>query len=127
MLPGTEDYLAREAIARALAALAPKLPDAERERRSRPPRSRSPRPAPPRKRPRGRDAIAALLPADPRAATAEIVEALKYPTATGAPSDILLAALAKPGRRSTGHRRQDATRPGRRWTGLKITCPPTLA
>ena len=30
MLPRTEDYLAREAIARALAALAPKLPDSER-------------------------------------------------------------------------------------------------
>ena len=40
------------------------------------------------------DAIAALRPAAPRAATAEIVEALKYPTAAGAPSDVLLAALA---------------------------------
>ena len=39
-------------------------------------------------------AIAALLPAEPRAATAEIVETLKYPTATEAPSDVLLAALA---------------------------------
>jgi hypothetical protein len=39
-------------------------------------------------------AIAALLPAEPSAATAEIVEVLKYPTATEAPSDVLLAALA---------------------------------
>ena len=37
--------------------------------------------------------IAALLPVDPRAATAEIVEALKDPTAAEAPTDILLAAM----------------------------------
>ena len=49
MLPDTKDYPTREAIARALAALAPKPPDTERQEALGPPRSRSPRPAPPMK------------------------------------------------------------------------------
>jgi hypothetical protein len=54
-------------------------------------------------------AIAALLPAEPGAATAEIVEALKYPTATEAPSDVLVhgECLA---RGVQGDHRQNAAR-----------------
>ena len=95
MLPRTQDYLAREAIARALAALAPKLP-------------RRPAQGGARGREewtcsgpfhRGSDRVgAARSPALLRklgAATTEIVEALKDPTVTGAPADILLAALKR--------------------------------
>ena len=47
----------------------------------------------------------------PSAATAEIVDALKYPTATEAPSDVLVAALANAWPRGVqGHRRQNAAR-----------------
>ena len=106
-------YLAREAIARALAELARKLPDAERRggagsRQDR----RLPGPAPPRKRPPGRPQSRRCFRPEPHAATTEIVEALKYPTATEAPSEILLAALAKPSAGGVhGYHGQEAARP----------------
>ena len=96
MLPDAEDYLTREAIARALAALAPKLPDSERQEALAGAKIALAKTGSADEATAWAHAVAALLPADPRAATAEIVEALKYPTATGAPSDILLDALAMP-------------------------------
>ncbi len=93
-LPDTTDYLTREAIARALAALAPKLPDSERERTLAATKLALAKTGSTEEAAAWARAIAALLPAEPRAATAEIVEALKYPTAAGLPSDVLLAALA---------------------------------
>jgi hypothetical protein len=65
---------------------------------------------------------------DAHAATAEIVEALKYPTATEAPTAVLLTALATP-----GHRRSTSRSPAKRcptgpwWTGSRRTCPRTTA
>ena len=93
-LPDTADYVSREAIARALAALAPKLPDSERERALAAVKIPLAKTGSSEEATAWARAIAALLPAEPRAATAEIVEALKYPTAAGVPSDVLLAALA---------------------------------
>jgi len=96
MLPDTQDYLSREAIARALAALAPKLSDARRDEALSGAKTALAKTGSSEEASAWAGAIAALLPDDPRAATAEIVEALKYPTATGAPTDVLLAALATP-------------------------------
>jgi hypothetical protein len=96
MLPGAADHLTREAIARALAALARNLPDAERQAALADAKAALAKTGSTEEATAWADAIAALLPAEPRAATAEIVEALKYPTATEAPTNILLAALAKP-------------------------------
>ena len=96
MLPDTADYLTREAIARALAALAPKLPDTSRAEALAAAKLALARTGSPEEATAWAGAIAALLPEEPRAATAEIVEALKYPTATGAATDVLLAALATP-------------------------------
>jgi hypothetical protein len=97
MLPGTQDYLTREAIARALAALAPKLPDAERPKALAAAKSGLAITGSTEEATAWAGAIAALLPKEPRAATAEIVETLKYPTAAGVVSDVLLAALATHG------------------------------
>jgi hypothetical protein len=94
MLPRTQDYLARDAIARALAALAPTLADAERAAALAAAKIALAKTGSPEEATAWAGAIAALLPQEPRAATAEIVEALKYPTATEAPSDVLLAALS---------------------------------
>jgi energy-coupling factor transporter ATP-binding protein EcfA2 len=93
-LPDTAEYVSREAIARALAALAPKLPDSERERALAAVKIPLTKTGSSDEATAWARAIAALLPAEPRAATAEIVEALKYPTAAGVPSDVLVAALA---------------------------------
>ena len=94
LLPRTENYLAREAIARALAALALRLPDAEREAALLDAKVALAKTGSTEEASAWAGAVAALLPADPEAATAVVAEALKYPTATEAPSDILLAALA---------------------------------
>jgi hypothetical protein len=96
MLPGTQDYLSREAIARALAALAPKLSGAERGEVLSAAKTALAKTGSSEEATAWAHAIAALLPADPRIATAEIVEALKYPTATETPTAVLLAALATP-------------------------------
>lgn len=96
MVPDTEDYLTRDAIARALTALAPKLSDPERAEALLAAKLALAKTGSREEATVWADAIAALLPADPRAATAEIVGALKYPTATEAPTDVLLAGLAKP-------------------------------
>jgi hypothetical protein len=96
MLPDTPDYLSREAIARALAALASKLPDARRDEALSASKSALATTGSTEEATAWARAIAALLPTDPGDATAEVVEVLKYPTATGTPSDVLLAALAKP-------------------------------
>jgi hypothetical protein len=96
ILPSTQDYLTREAIARALAALAPNLPEAERGATLAAAQTALKKTGSSEEATAWAHAIAALLPKDPRAATAVIVEALKSPTATGTPSTILLAALAKP-------------------------------
>ena len=94
MLPDTKDYPTREAIARALAALAPKLPGPERQEALAAAKIALAWTGSTDEAVAWAHAVAALLPADPRAATAEIVEALKYPTATGASSDVLLEAAA---------------------------------
>jgi hypothetical protein len=96
MLPDTLDYLSREAIARALAALTPKLSDAKRDEALSAAKLALAKTGSTEEATAWAGAIAALLPADAWAATAEIVEVLKYPTATGTPTDILLAALATP-------------------------------
>jgi hypothetical protein len=93
-LPRTGDHLAREAIARALAALAEKLPDAEREEALATAKIGLAKTGSIEEAAAWARAIAALLPSDPGAATAQIVEALKYPTATEAPTQVLLDALA---------------------------------
>jgi hypothetical protein len=94
MLPHTEDSLAREALARAFAGLASKLPDAQREKALAAAKIALGKSGLTEEESAWAVAIAALLPHDPRAATAQIVEALKYPTAAGAPTEILRAALA---------------------------------
>jgi hypothetical protein len=95
MLP--DDYLAREAVARALRALAPRLAAHTPERNMALcvaktglawTGSREEAAA-------WAGAVAALLPADRDAFTSGVVEVLKYPTATGVPTELLLAALAK--------------------------------
>jgi hypothetical protein len=96
MLPDTQDYLSREAIARALAALAPKLSDAERDEARSAAKTALAKTGSSEEATAWARAIAALLPAEPRVATGEIVEALKYPTATEAPTAVLLTALATP-------------------------------
>jgi hypothetical protein len=96
MLPDTLDYLSREAIARAVAALAPKLSDAKRDEALSAAKLALAKTGSTEEATAWAGAIAALLPVDPRAATADIVEALKYPTATETPTDVLLAALATP-------------------------------
>jgi hypothetical protein len=92
-----DDYLVREAAARALQALAPRLAPRTPEREmglcmakmglawtgSREEATAWAR------------AVAALLPPDRADFTSGIVEILKYPTAAGAPTELLLAELAK--------------------------------
>jgi hypothetical protein len=94
MLPRTQNYLTRDAIAGALAALAPTLADADRASALAAAKVALAKTGSPEEATAWAGAITALLPKEPRAATAEIVEALKYPTATEAPTDVLLAALA---------------------------------
>jgi len=96
MLPDTPDYLSREAIARALAALAPKLSSAERDEARSAAKTALAKTGSSEEATAWAYAIAALLPDERDAATAEIVEALKYPTATEAPTAVLIAALATP-------------------------------
>ncbi|MGH6917715.1 MAG: hypothetical protein ACREJ0_08425, partial [Geminicoccaceae bacterium] len=98
MLPDTADYLTRAAIARAFAALAvaDKLPDTSRGEALAAAKVGLAKTGSSEEATAWAGAIAALLPHEPRAATAEIVAALKYPTATEAPTDVLLAALATP-------------------------------
>jgi hypothetical protein len=92
--PGQRDYLAGEAMARALEALAPRLPESAR------PIALSPAKAALAGTGSSEEAIAwtraiiALLPADRDAFTHAVIEVLKYPTASGAPTEVLLAALA---------------------------------
>ena len=95
MLPDTPDYLTREAIALALAALAPKLPEAKRDEALRAAQDALAKTGSTEEATAWAGAVAALLPDERGTATAEVVKALKYPTATGAPSDGLLAALAQ--------------------------------
>jgi hypothetical protein len=94
MLPHVGDYLTREAIARALAAIAPKLPEAQREAALKATKNALAITGSTEEATAWAHAIAGLLPGDAYAATADIVEALKYPTATEAPSNVLLEALA---------------------------------
>ena len=96
MLRHNEDYVAREAVARALEALAGKLPDAQREQALTASKAALANTGSTEEAIAWAEAIAALLPDEPRAATAEIVEALKYPTATGMATEVLLAGLATP-------------------------------
>jgi hypothetical protein len=93
ILRDSRDYLMREAIARALQALAPQLREADRKASLATARIALAKTGSPEEATAWARAITALLPDGP-AAAAQIVEALKYPTATGAPSDVLLAALA---------------------------------
>jgi hypothetical protein len=93
MLPDTEDYLTREALARGLAALAPRFSDPERQEALSAAKIALAKTGSTDEAIAWARATAALLPAEPHAATAEIVEVLKYPTAVDAPSDILLSAL----------------------------------
>jgi hypothetical protein len=92
-----DDYLVRESMAKALQALAPRLGPQTPERSmalcvaktglawtgSREEASA------------WAGAVASLLPADRAAFTSGLVEVLKYPTATGAPTELLLAELSK--------------------------------
>ena len=95
MLSGTRDYLVRGSIARALAALgSTTLTNAdERTKALAAAKIALAKTGSIDEASAWAGAIAALLPVDPRAATAEIVEALKDPTAAEAPTDILLAAM----------------------------------
>jgi hypothetical protein len=95
MLPDTADYLSREAIARALTALVPKLSETKRDEALAAAKIALAETGSTEEATAWAHAIATLLPAEPRAATAVVVEALKYPTAVEAPSNVLLAALAK--------------------------------
>ena len=94
LLARTEDYLTRDAIARTFAALSPKLPHNERNAALAKAKLALAKTGSYEEATAWARAITALLPAEPRSATAEIVEALKYPTATDKSSDILLAAMA---------------------------------
>jgi hypothetical protein len=94
LLPDTSDHLSREAIARALTALAPELADAGREQALAAAQIALAKTGSTEEATAWAGAIAALLPDERAAATAAIVEALKYPTATEAPSVQLLNALA---------------------------------
>ncbi len=94
MLPRTEDYVTHEALTRAFAGLGSKLPDAQREKALVAAKTALGKTGSTEEASAWAIAIAALLPHDPRAATAQIVEALKYPTAAGAPTEILRGALA---------------------------------
>jgi hypothetical protein len=88
------DYLTREAIARAIEAVAGRLSPADRAKTLADTQRALAATGSTEEAGALARSIAALLPADdPQAATAEIVEALKYPTATGEPTDILLAGL----------------------------------
>ena len=95
LLADIEDYVARAAIARALMALAPALPDPDRRKALSAAKLALARTGFTEEAVAWAGAIAAMLPGEPREATAETVEALKYPTATGAPSEVLLEGLAK--------------------------------
>ena len=94
LLALAKDYLTRDAIARAFAALSPKLPPSERKDALTAAKQALATTGSSEEATAWAHAITVLLPAEPRAATAEIVEALKYPTATEAPSVILLEALS---------------------------------
>jgi hypothetical protein len=95
MLPQTRDEVTREAIARALAALAPSLPEAERREPSRKAKGMLATTGSIEEATAWARAIAALAPEeDADAATAEMVEALKYPTATEGATAVLLEAIA---------------------------------
>ena len=94
LLARTEDYLTRDAIARTFGALSPKLPNNERNAALAKAKLALAKTGSYEEATAWARAITALLPAEPRSATAEIVEALKYPTATDKSSDILLAAMA---------------------------------
>jgi hypothetical protein len=97
LLREPSDFIVREAIARALLALSSRgLPDAQREQVLATAKSALAWTGSTEEAAAWAHAIAALLPDDPHQATVQIVEALKYPTATGTPTDILLEALKKP-------------------------------
>jgi energy-coupling factor transporter ATP-binding protein EcfA2 len=95
LLPDTPESLSREAIALALAALAPKLSEAKRDEALWAAQDALAKTGSTEEATAWAGAVAALLPDERGTATAEVVKALKYPTATGAPSDVLLAALAQ--------------------------------
>ncbi|MGH6917795.1 MAG: hypothetical protein ACREJ0_08830 [Geminicoccaceae bacterium] len=95
LLADIEDYVTREAIAQALTALAPALPDPDRRKALSAAKLALAETGFAEEAVAWAGAIAAMLPGEPREATAETVEALKYPTATGAPSEVLLEGLAK--------------------------------
>ncbi len=88
------DYVAREAMARALQALAPVLPETARATALSPAKTALAGTGSREEAIAWTRAIVALLPADRDAFTQGIIEVLKYPTAAGAPTEALLAALA---------------------------------
>ena len=94
-LARTEDFVTRDAIARAFAALSRKLPPSDREQALTEAKLALAKTGSSEEATAWARAITVLLPAEPKAATRVIVEALKYPTATEASSDILLSAMAK--------------------------------
>ncbi len=91
---GQPDYVAREAMARALEALAPVLPETARATALSPAKAALAGTGSREEAIAWTRAIIALLPADRDAFTQGVVEVLKYPTAAGAPTEALLAALA---------------------------------
>jgi hypothetical protein len=94
MLPRTHDYVAREAIARAMAALAPRLSDPEREVALTAAKAALAKTGFSEEATAWARTVAELLPVGPAEFTAGIVEILKYPTAAGTPTEVLLGALA---------------------------------
>ena len=94
MLPQTRDNVTREAVAGALAALAPTLPERERAEPLRAAKGALATTGAIEEATAWAHAVAALAPEDAAAATAEMVEALKYPTATDEATEVLLEALA---------------------------------
>jgi hypothetical protein len=91
---GQPDYVAREAMARALEALAPVLPESARADALSPAKEALAGTGSTEEAIAWARAIVALLPADRDAFTQGVIEVLKYPTAAGAPTGMLLAALA---------------------------------
>jgi hypothetical protein len=94
MLPQTRDSVTREAVARALTALATTLPERERAESLRAAKGALATTGAIEEATAWAHAIAALAPEDDAAATAEMVEALKYPTATDEATEVLLVAIA---------------------------------
>ena len=93
MLPEAKDEVTREAIARALAAIATGVPEPERVASLEAAKAALAMTGSIEEATAWARAIAALAPDDDAAATAEMVEALKYPTATDEATEVLLEAI----------------------------------